>query len=192
MSGWSLPGIRSICWLRDIIGPMERLLILRDSDVIKGATDDVPLAFGLRRAARAVVTDDSGRVALLYVGAHGYHKLPGGGVEPGEDILQAVEREVLEEVGCRAELLSEVGEIIEYRSEWKLKQISDCYLAELIGDVGEPTFTDKELSEGFAVVWAEDIDAAIKLLKHDKPTDYDGRFIQRRDRRFLEAAREQL
>ncbi|KAA0205648.1 hypothetical protein EDM68_04920 [Candidatus Uhrbacteria bacterium] len=38
-----------------------------------------------RRASRAVVFDEKDRVAFLFVSKHGYYKLPGGGIEEGED-----------------------------------------------------------------------------------------------------------
>jgi 8-oxo-dGTP pyrophosphatase MutT (NUDIX family) len=54
----------------------------------------------LREAARAVLINEDGKIALLYVNSHKFYKLPGGGVEAGEYVEDALEREVLEEAGC--------------------------------------------------------------------------------------------
>ena len=50
-----------------------------------------------------VTTDPDGRVLLIRTTRAGW-ELPGGRVEPGEDLLQAARREALEESGCRVEV----------------------------------------------------------------------------------------
>lgn len=167
---------------------MKTLREIHHSEIVPAASDKNPANFRERRAARAIVVDNEGRIALLYVGKYGYHKLPGGGVEDNEDVKQALERELLEEIGCRAEVIAELGEIVEYRDEWEQKQTSYCYLSNQVGEVGQPDFTEKELSEGFTIAWVTDIAEAIKLLEQDAPEDYGGKFIRERDLTFLKAA----
>lgn len=169
---------------------MKSLHTIRHSTVVPTETDKSPEAFSHRRAARAILTDNDGRIALLYVAKYGYHKLPGGGIEDGEDIAQALERELLEETGCQAQVTAELGKITEYRDQWDQKQTSYCYLSVQIGAIGAPDFTEKELSEGFAVVWAKDLSEAISLLEQDTPDDYGGVFIRERDLTFLRAAQQ--
>ncbi|HEY3063667.1 MAG TPA: NUDIX hydrolase [Chloroflexota bacterium] len=55
----------------------------------------------------AVVTNPQGHVLLVRTAKAGW-ELPGGGVEPGEDLIGALERELLEESGCTAS----VGELV--------------------------------------------------------------------------------
>lgn len=167
---------------------MKLLREIHHSEIVPNTENKDATDFRERRAACAIVTDESGRVALLRVGKYNYHKLPGGGVEDDEDIKQALERELLEEIGCRAEITDELGQIIEYRDEWSHKQTSYCYIAKQVGNAGKPDFTEKGLSEGFAVVWAQNIADAINLLEQDRPEEYGGKFIRERDLTFLKVS----
>jgi len=65
-----------------------------------------------RPGAYALVFDVAGRVALVHEDEDWY--LPGGGVEPGETVEQALVREVLEECACGVRIESRFGSAIEY------------------------------------------------------------------------------
>ena len=168
---------------------MKTIMTIRESDVYPEKADFDSESFRIRNAARAVVLNDTNQVALLRVNAHGYHKLPGGGVEANEDMIAALKRELLEETGCSADIVGEVGEIVEYRDQWEMKQISHCYLARQTGERRSPSFTQSEIDDGFEAIWVADIDTAIALLEDDQPIDYDGQFVQRRDTALLNAAK---
>lgn len=153
--------------------------------------------YRLRTAARAVVLDENNKIALLYVSKFQYYKLPGGGVEPGEDLALALERECIEEIGCKVEVLQELGSILEYRKSFGLKQTSHCFLAKVLGEKGESNFTEKELSHGFEIQWF-DYEEALEKLKNSR-TDLvpDGFFpmasyVVPRDIAFLEEAKKFL
>lgn len=153
--------------------------------------DDTDLPLGQlkpRFAVRAIVANDAGNIALLYAAVHKRHKLPGGGIERDEGLQEALNRELLEEIGCQARITGELGMVVEYRDRWQQIQSSTCYRAKQYGPVHDPQFTEQERAEGFEVVWAKDIASAIQLLKSDKPHDYAGLFIQQRDLLFLQAA----
>ena len=169
---------------------MRTIAVIREQDVIPGAPQVDPGNFSHRRAARAVVVNERGHIALLHVTKGSYHKLPGGGIEDGEDVLTALSREIREEIGCEAIVTADIGQIIEYRDQWEQVQTSYCYLARQHGTAGEPDFTDDEKAHGFTVKWAEDINAAIATLEADKPSGYDGQRIKPRDLAFLHAASE--
>ncbi len=167
---------------------MKLLATLRDEDIIIGSPKIRTDNFSPRVAARAIVFDGRAAVALLHATKHSYHKLPGGGVEPGEDLASALAREIKEEIGCAAEVTGEVGQIDEYRGEWKLFQQSYCYLGRVVGPKGSPDFTQEELGDGFEIVWVASLEAAISLLEADRPANYDGKFIHARDLLLLRAA----
>lgn len=142
----------------------------------------------IRHASRAIIFDENNLIPLLFVARYNYHKLPGGGIEEGESRVDALLREIREEAGCEMEAAAEIGEVLEFRSKWNLKQTSYCYLGKVVKK-GEPDFTEKELKNGFQLIWVS-LDEAISLLEKDKPEDYEGGFIQKRDLILLKKAKE--
>ena len=60
-------------------------------------------------------------------------------------------------------------------------------MATVKGNIHEPSFTNKELEQGFELVWV-DLNEAIFIMKADKPSDYEGEFIQIRDLELLNKA----
>lgn len=169
---------------------MKLLLTIKEQDF----NPEVPIrdaaGFEEREAARAVVFDEQGRVALLKVGSFDYHKLPGGGIDPGEDIQQALARELLEEIGCEAQITGDLGQIVEYRDWENLKQTSYCFVAKKVGEQKNLAFTESELSNKFERVWASSLDEAVKILEADEPKNHEGKFIRLRDLTFLNAAKQ--
>lgn len=142
----------------------------------------------IREALRAVLFDENGLIPLLFVSKYNYHKLPGGGIDAGEDRAKALVREVLEEVGSEIEVTGEVGKIVEFRSKWNFKQTSYCYLGKVISR-GDPDFTEEELSQEFKLVWLS-LDEAISKVESDKPENYGGSFVQKRDVVFLKKVKQ--
>lgn len=164
---------------------MKLIKEIQEQDVNSDAPTVDDRSFRTREAARAIVFDADGKVALLYVGKHNYHKLPGGGIDSGEDIHTALARELMEEIGCSASVTGEVGEIIEHRNQFELIQKSYCFTATVSSKNGQPDFTEKEIDEGFSIVWADNLVSAIELLENDTPKNYEGEFIRIRDLAFL-------
>lgn len=169
-------------------------LLAEIDDYILGLSDkhDVldPTVYRERLAARAIIFNNRGEIALLHSTMHGYYKLPGGGIEAGEDWQSAVLREAEEEIGCTVRLRPvEVGRIVEWRKEHdRLRQISFCGVADVIGDIAPNALTDDEKKAGLAPVWAS-FSRAIDLLRHVSTDDYEGKFIAFRDLAFLEKAK---
>ncbi|MDN5274589.1 MAG: ADP-ribose pyrophosphatase [Candidatus Saccharibacteria bacterium] len=163
---------------------MKPFLTLDESSIDPTLEAPSREGYSLRQAARAVVSDEAGAIALLHVTRDSYYKLPGGGIDAGEDPLQALERELLEEIGCRATITHDLGTVLEQRYYQEMTQISHCYIANLIGEKGQPDYTDEEREAGFEIVWAKDIHAAVVLLESSVETaadDIDITFMRMRD-----------
>ncbi len=141
-----------------------------------------------RFAVRGVFLDINNNIPLLYVAKQDYYKLPGGGVEGGEDRVEALRREVKEETGGEIKVTGEVGKIIEFRSKWNLEQTSYCYFGEIVKK-DEPLFTEEELEDGFKLCWFSLEDALVKI-RESKTEDYHGSFVIERDFNFLKKAKE--
>ncbi len=164
---------------------MNELLVLNPEH----ATPEEITTFAIRHAARAVVIDDNGKIALLHVTKDKYFKLPGGGIEKGEDKVTALKRECVEEIGCEVDVLEEIGFITEYRKTFQLTQISYCYKAKVKGIIGSPHFEAGEIAEGFMPVWLPYAEA-LEALKTSSATNFEGSaYIVPRDTTFLEAIR---
>ena len=68
------------------------------------------------------------------------------------------------------------------------KQLSYCYFAKVVGEKGEPQFTDEEKESGFSVMWLPAQDA-LQTIKDSHANENEGKlYITTRDGIFLEAA----
>jgi len=147
------------------------------------------IQYDVRRAARAIVMNERGEIALMYAAEEDYHKLPGGGIEANEHVTDALVREMTEEVGADIEILDGLGIVIEYRNKRKFMQISYCYMCKIRGDLEEPAFTEDELKAGFELQWTT-LSEAIARMEQEIPVHYGIEFMHRRDLAILRAASE--
>jgi len=144
-----------------------------------------------RTAARAIIRDTDGNIALLFVSKKDFYKLPGGGAEEGETVLEALNREVMEEVGCQIKVMDEVGVITEERGDLGLTQTSYCYIADVVGEKMAVNFDKYELADGYELLWV----SANEVLEafHGANTDeVNSRFITMRELMFFEEALKKL
>ena len=95
--------------------------------------------YTFRKSARGIILNDRGEMAVQHLRKYDFYKLPGGGVEKGESIEEALKREILEEVGCAIDIVREIGVVIEYRDD--LLQILFC-LPQIIHLVKGPARDD--------------------------------------------------
>ncbi len=168
---------------------MEELIVITDLEVV--GQESIEEIEKYRHASRAVLLDENELVPILYVAKRDFHKLPGGGVEEGEDLIEALRRECIEEIGCEIEVDCEIGQTVETRRKKHLHQTCYGYLGKVTKNLGVLNFTQEEIDDGYEVKWVP-IDKAIELLHNDDPTDYNAKFIRLRELAILEKAKEIL
>ncbi len=65
-----------------------------------------------RQAAYAIIRDGDGRIAFVQEKSGLF--LPGGGIEPGENAITAIHREIQEECGRHFRVARKVGDAVQY------------------------------------------------------------------------------
>lgn len=163
-------------------------LLVEISEGSLGLTDQfekLDHPYTLRKSARAILLNEQGNIATQYLQTYTYHKLPGGGVDQGESVEKALRREVLEEVGCECEVVRPVGMVIEYRNKYDMIHLSFCFVAKVVGEIGETHLEEGEIEEGHTTLWLP-AEEALEKMKHDVPKKFEGHFILKRESTFLE------
>ncbi|MDO8427749.1 MAG: NUDIX domain-containing protein [Candidatus Diapherotrites archaeon] len=167
---------------------MDLLIELFEEDIFPKRKSKIPVSYNLRKAARAVLVDSKKQIALLHVAHHNFWKLPGGGIEQNETILEGLVREVREEVGCGISKIKELGETLEFRNQTNTVQVSYCFLGKASKPFTELHLEDDELADGMNLHWVS-LTKAISLVKNSMPSKYEGHFIKFRDLAILQKAK---
>lgn len=126
----------------------------------------------VRLTVGCVLFDEQGRVLLMKRRDNGYWALPGGGVEPGESVTEALVREVEEETGLRVRPVQLIGVysspdvLLRYADGHRCQPVSLTFRCALEG--GAP----RETEEATAVAWFP-VDALPELLPihHERLAD---------------------
>ncbi|MBB6671020.1 NUDIX domain-containing protein [Cohnella nanjingensis] len=166
---------------------MRLIRRITDSDFYGG----VPtyLNFVSRQASRGVLTRESSQIAMMQWSHPPLYKLPGGGVEAGEDEETAFLREIKEETGFDAEIVLELGYIEEHKARNRYMQRSHCFIAKASDSAEAPALTDKEILLGMRLRWMTIEEALLRLRELQRRSeDYSTRFMLARDLTIVEQA----
>ena len=111
-----------------------------------------------RPTVKAVIQNE-GKILILNGGL-----LPGGGVDAGETNIQALYRELAEEIGATVGNVRPHGTIIQYRNILKRKYIVTGYSAELVS-LGGRTKPQDDGEAQFVPTWAT-FDKALEVIEN--------------------------
>ncbi|MDD3242244.1 MAG: NUDIX hydrolase [Eubacteriales bacterium] len=166
---------------------MERLqLVITEKTAALG--EGGRMARVSRRAARGILRDAQGRVALLHMAGNGCDKLPGGGIEDGESPAQAFCREVREETGFACDTPVLLGTVEEHKVRNAFLQRSFVFTAAARGEPGERALTRAEQAAGMELRWLELEEArALTMGSLENCAEYGLKFMLLRELAILNA-----
>jgi len=141
----------------------------------------------VRNSARSIVIKD-GKIAMVHSGKYDYYKFPGGGIEEGEDPIEAMIRETREESGVVVlpETVKEYGMV--HRIQRSDKDKTECFVQDnyyYICDV-EETIASQDLDvyeakEEYSLEYI-DPETAIQKNRSVGETPYNNMMFEREAR----------
>lgn len=146
-----------------------------------------------RYGSRGILLDEKNEIAMEFMSQNGCYKLPGGGIELGENETEAFVREIQEEIGCKCEILGQLGTTEEHKSRTNFCQFSFVYYARKTSGFSEVHLTDAEKELGIEIKWMTLEEAARVMAESlEKAEDRKMKFIMMRDKTIVDYFNEQL
>ena len=141
-----------------------------------------------RPSARGIIMQGD-KLVMIYSRAYGFYKLPGGGIEVGEDKQQALVREVKEETGLTVipESIKEFGyvrRIQKGKYEPVFIQDNFYYLCQTTDEMGTQELTDVEKEADFVLQYVTPQQALDKNREYLEQHESD--LMIQREARVLE------
>ncbi len=108
--------------------------------------------YSLRPTVYGIIYDADDRIAAIHYKDFTRHPFPGGGVLETESNTQALEREILEEIGCKITNTKLIGIFDSWSDENKTYYPTYLFTARIFGQKGIPT-TDEKYEIESTVLW---------------------------------------
>ena len=141
----------------------------------------------IRNSARGIIIRD-GKIAMVHSLKYNYYKFPGGGIERGEDPVDAVIRETMEEAGLKVirESVKPYGYV--HRIQKSTTDETECfiqdnlyYLCEAEDQTMEQRLDDYEAEERFTLEFI-DPETAVRTNRSEGHGPKDRRMMEREAR----------
>ncbi|MCD7823138.1 MAG: NUDIX hydrolase [Oscillospiraceae bacterium] len=147
-----------------------------------------------RNIARAIVFDDEGKFYFVKTsrddnfGKCSYIETSGGGVESGEDLEEAIKRELSEELGVTVEIVCKLGVVSDYYNLIHRHNINNYYLCK-ITSFGEKHLMPDEINDFHLTTAKLTYDEAVS--EYEKAESHKlGRLVSARELPILKYAKE--
>ena len=139
-----------------------------------------------RFCVRVIIPNDKNEFCVIRSEKYGYMQIPGGSIDDGENITEALRRETEEETGFLIKDIKPIGYTLEKREDIRNdhdydQDISFVFSALPDKDVGTKYMED-EIAEGFRPIWIKLEDFITKQESNEGKIDnYYGCFSNKRD-----------
>ncbi len=147
-----------------------------------------------RNIARAIVYDESGQFYFVRVhrdddfGKATLIETAGGGVEEGEDLHTAVERELKEELGVKVAVICKIGVVSDYYNLIHRHNINNYFLCR-VESFGDKNLTEDEINSFHLSTLKLSYEDAVKEYEYRANTRL-GKLIANRELPVLQRAKE--
>lgn len=175
---------------------MNYLVSLADKDIFPNKEIAPVSEWSLRKTVKIIIQNKEGKIAMVTNPVHNFFLLPGGGINGGEDVLTAADRESREEALCSIVDPIVFGMTEEFRArDQKHYETIGVFAHEGVSDTAD-TRTEDEKKNNLTVVWLLPEEAKEKLanqealLKAGKIEFYNTGFNIIRDNILFKTARE--
>lgn len=149
-----------------------------------------------REIVRAIVFDESANFYFVQVERNDYFgngtfiETSGGGVEKGENLEEALKRELKEELGLEAEVLCRLGVVRDYYNLIHRHNINNYFLCRAVS-FGEKNLTEEEIRDFHLSTMKLSYGEAIKRYEAGRSSKW-GRLLAARELPILKKAGEIL
>ena len=142
----------------------------------------------VRPSVRGIIRKDD-KIALVHHGKSDYYRIPGGGIEPGKSLEEALVREVKEETGLVVipESIKELGKVLRlsacsHTENMIFEQENYYYVCEAEDEVEAPELDTHEIEEQYSLVFTTLEEAVHRNRHHDHGADNGAASIERETR----------
>lgn len=149
-------------------------------------TDEVVLGTGGKstkeptKKVRAILIRTDDKYAVTYEKSSNSYALPGGSIDPGEDQISALIREVFEETGCSCDVISPLGIIHENRSRADTTRSTYYFVVHTSTKQSALHLTEEEIKLGTSLLWCS-LEDLLRLIKDSPATTDAEKFRKERD-----------
>lgn len=140
----------------------------------------------IRFCVRVILSNDKNEICVIRSEKYNYMQIPGGGIDDGENITEALRRETEEETGFLIKNIKPIGYTLERREDvrngydWD-QTISFVFIA-LPDEEVSTKYTEDEAAEGFRPIWIKLEDFIIKQESNEGEIEsYSECFSNKRD-----------
>ena len=140
----------------------------------------------IRFDVRILLLNDKNEICVIKSRKHGFLQMPGGGIEDGESIIEALERETEEETGWLISDIEPIGYVLQKREDIRNRLDFDCDISYVFKaspkEQIKTNYMDDEIEEGFMPIWIDLDNFILEQEKNEgKIENYGGCFSNRRD-----------
>lgn len=146
---------------------MQPIITISDKDIFPGKKPADVKVWSDRRTVKVILQNELGEIALVSNPIHNCHLLPGGGIDDGESVHVAADRECREEVDYSIREPIDIGIIEEFRARDGKHYITNGVVALLGNPTSRDARTANEKDVGLKVGW-HTLDNALKIFSEQK------------------------